>query len=446
MRLVVGLGLLSMFLVGCVTPDGFSENLLGETRLSTGREPEQFNVLDEPAVQSESGPRPVYALQPEPIVQISSYRTPPQASSDELSLALPSADSIHRLIKARLLPDFPQVAGYIYPVDVGSSRVPPVAFPEISLPLVPDPPIAQVLEVPLTVVGAEPQIGTPATRPASKPAIDIAPVVQVPEVQDSVVLRGSLVEPATIRVPLGIQNVLEEPTPQVIPPVEIETERLPELDSTPATDRTLGPEVAAVAVVPDASAPVVVETTSAQPTQTLQIFPNQTLTLRLEGFGWLLDFIRSENGDENLENTIQYGASGMTYILSLPEIAGTNWEIGFTRTILATGESETKAFEVQVVADFLPQEIVASSPDTQFLEVNYDPDAYEELVPLWSGMSPDAQLFYKAQGLEIDQTSSSIRQSIGLYRELLNSYPLSDFYIEAGNRIRYLERHYVMIR
>lgn len=61
-------------------------------------------------------------------------------------------------------------------------------------------------------------------------------------------------------------------------------------------------------------------------------------------------------------------------------------------------------------------------------------------------LTQDRLLFVQAHEAAATRSAAGIRQALGLYRQLLSQYPLSDHYFDAVNRIRELERHYVMVR
>jgi len=71
---------------------------------------------------------------------------------------------------------------------------------------------------------------------------------------------------------------------------------------------------------------------------------------------------------------------------------------------------------------------------------------YEHLIALYPENVTDKLLFTLARLYETESPRRDERKALAYYKKILEAYPLSEYWGEAQERIRYIERHYIHIR
>jgi hypothetical protein len=372
-----------------------------------------------------------------------------------------------------------------------SNRVTNISIPRTELPLISLPDFGPVIEV--SVIEPESEDET-TEEIAMQPGEDSpVPISQAPANQASTTparASSGTVSPAPVR-PAIVTPSPTVPTPSPVAPFSIApTPVAPTPPVVVPPQPLVGParSVPPINGVSSPSQPVIASPnrTSLPERRVIETSPGESLSIELEGFGWMLsieipnptnqDFpqeLRSSDWNRyGFRVNQEFFQRGMRFTLESDNQAPRTFALVFRRTSLADGFAEEKIYDVLVPSELaainLPSQLINYQETPRAIGVSFLDDSRAPLVPeqlqgtyqsqpstptetdrlelRFSGLPEDERLFRMAGEYELQRTSGSLRRSLELYRELVQRFPFSDYTQQASTRMRVLERQFSMIR
>ena len=113
---------------------------------------------------------------------------------------------------------------------------------------------------------------------------------------------------------------------------------------------------------------------------------------------------------------------------------------------------DDEEFETEIEDSQLSDDILFDSDLLEKAKLAYENKDYENALSLvnqfleLSNFSVDEALFLKGQILEKPFANRNIREALNCYKKIISSYPQSEFWDKADERIKYIQRFYFNIR